>query len=111
MGSKALVLPSGTATAATNRATTRRTTPPRRLKAPPTQGVEVAGVAREEAMAAEDKVPKEGVEEDAEGAAVTLPLNHAGTTTTLVHTRAEMAGTGSTHRSMTARVHMEGLTL
>ena len=93
----------------------RRTIPPRRLKEPPIRGAEVAGVGQEGAMAAEDKVPKEGEEEDAEGDAegdaVTLPLNRAETTTTLVPTRAKMAGTGSTHRSMTAHVHMEELTL
>ena len=71
----------------------------------------MAGAEGEGAMAAEDKVPKEGVDQGVEGAAVTQPLNRAATTTVLVTTRAETAGTGHTHRSTTARVHTEELTL
>ena len=62
-------------------------------------------------MAAEDKTPEEGVDQGVEGAAATQPLNRAATTTTLVTTRVEMAGTGHTHRSTTVRVHTEELTL
>ena len=71
----------------------------------------MAGAEREGAMVAEDKTPEEGVDQGVEGAAVTQPLNRAATTTVLVTTRVEMAGTGRTHRSTTVRVHTEELTL
>ena len=67
----------------------------------------MAGAEGEGAMAAEDKTPEEGME----GAAATPPLNRVATTTTLVTTRVETAGTGRTHRSTTVRVHTEELTL